>query len=156
MFFFLIVMLCSLFLAHFSVFPLFFTAGTYWWLFLWSGHQPTPWWFSAGDRSHSLHRDSGPHDFCHLLCLQWLLCSLCWHQEWASKEGKSQLRSSSKAITGHFCSLHHCDTYGVQAVGWSVGHRHCEVLLFPCRWIMVTAKLIFLIFNACCQRVRER
>lgn len=63
------------------------TACAHRWLFLRFGHQPATWRQSAGDRPHALHWDSRPHDFCDFLCLQWLLCGVCGHQEWSSKEG---------------------------------------------------------------------
>lgn len=142
---------CSIF------FPLFLVAGAHWWLFLWSGHQPAPRWFSAGNRSHSLHRNPGPHDFSHLLCLQWLLRSLCWHQEWASEEGKSWPLSlflqQLETISAHFINL---ILQRVQAVHPSMVHRHCKVVLFLCRWVTDTGKRTFLIFNTYCQRVRKK
>lgn len=36
-----------------------------------------------------------------------------------------------------------------------MGRRHGQALLFPCRSIVVTGNLSFLIFNSCCQRARE-
>lgn len=99
---FLCVSICSLIIFSF-IHTLFYNlclsslplAGAHWRLFLWSGHQPATRRFSASDWSHALHRDPGPHDFGHLLCLQWLLCSLCGHQEWTPKEGAYHLISSS-------------------------------------------------------------
>lgn len=133
-------------------------AGAHWWLFLWSGHQPASRRFSAGDWSHALHRDPGPHDFGHLLCLQWLLCSLCGHQKWTAKEGAYQLIFSFhnlKATCLRFLLRSSLWYIRTQAVQWSSGYGRCEVVLFPCRWIIVTRKRISLIFKACCQMTGE-
>lgn len=116
---------------HFMFFHFSSAAGTNWWLLLWSGHQPTARRFSAGNRSHSLHRDAWPHDFCHILCLQRLLCCLCWHQEWTSQEGKIQLPllfprgRSRKTIFAHLITTMYkelrqsTDLWGTDIVKWS-------------------------------------
>lgn len=54
-------------------------------------------------------------------------------------------------ISAHFITMIHKDL----GCRWSYGHRHCEVVLFPCRWIMVKRKRISLIINECCQSVGE-
>lgn len=93
---------------YFSVFVLCVEACAHWWLLLWFGHQSTPGRVSAGHRSRSLHRDSGPHDFGHLLRLQRLLRGFCWHQERTSEKGKSFFFFGfCAALRGHLWSLCH-------------------------------------------------
>lgn len=127
-------------------------ACAHWWLFLWFGHQSAPWWVSAGDRPRSLHRDPGPHDFCHLLCLQRLLCGVCGHQERTSEEGKSWA-----------CSLVACCIKTPSLLALSLIHRgstglwHAEIV----KWSFssdgsLSQEKGLLIFYACSQRVSER